>query len=67
MTLIDLPGITKNPVGDQTSETEMIIRRIIISYISNDSCIILAVSPAISDLITSDAVQIAKEVDPAGW
>ncbi|GAV90560.1 Dynamin_N domain-containing protein/Dynamin_M domain-containing protein/GED domain-containing protein [Cephalotus follicularis] len=66
MTLIDLPGITKVPVGDQPSDIETTIRRMIMAHICQPNCIILAVSPANSDLATSDALQIAKEADPIG-
>ncbi|GKV03128.1 hypothetical protein SLEP1_g15489 [Rubroshorea leprosula] len=66
MTLVDLPGITKVPVGDQPSDIEARIRRMIMSHITQENCIILAVSPANSDLATSDALQIAKEADPTG-
>ncbi|KAK8513497.1 hypothetical protein V6N13_002232 [Hibiscus sabdariffa] len=66
MTIIDLPGITKVPVGDQPSDIEARIRRMIMAHINNENCIILAVSPANSDLATSDALQIAKLADPSG-
>ncbi|XVE97316.1 hypothetical protein REPUB_Repub03eG0009100 [Reevesia pubescens] len=66
MTLIDLPGITKVPVGDQPSDIEARVRKMIMAHISNENCIILAVSPANSDLATSDALQIAKLADPTG-
>ncbi|KAK8980360.1 hypothetical protein V6N11_061570 [Hibiscus sabdariffa] len=66
MILIDLPGITKAPVGDQPSDIEARIRRMILAHIKNENCIILAVSPANSDLATSDALQIAKLADPSG-
>ncbi|XP_065850276.1 dynamin-related protein 3A-like [Euphorbia lathyris] len=66
MTLIDLPGITKVPVGDQPSDIEYRIRLMIMTHIKQENCIILAVSPANSDLATSDALQMAKEADPNG-
>lgn len=66
MTLVDLPGITKVPVGDQPSDIEVRIRRMIMAYIRQENCIILAVSPANSDLATSDALQMAREADPTG-
>ncbi|XP_027081318.1 dynamin-related protein 3A-like isoform X2 [Coffea arabica] len=66
ITLIDLPGITKVPVGDQPNDIEARIREIINSYIRQETCIILAVTPANSDLATSDALKMAREVDPAG-
>lgn len=35
-------------------------------YIKGDNAIILAVTPANADLATSDALRLAKEVDPMG-
>ncbi|XP_024029174.1 dynamin-related protein 3A isoform X2 [Morus notabilis] len=67
MTLVDLPGITKVPVGDQPIDIEAMIRNMIMVYIQQESCIILAVSPANSDLATSDALQMAREADPTGY
>ncbi|XP_055331611.1 dynamin-like isoform X2 [Paramacrobiotus metropolitanus] len=66
LTLIDLPGMTKVPVGDQPIDIEVQIRNMILTFISNENCLILAVSPANSDLANSDALKIAKEVDPEG-
>lgn len=66
ITLVDLPGITKVPVGDQPSDIEARIRNMIMSYIKQETSIILAVSPANADLANSDALQMAKEVDPTG-
>ncbi|AES63527.1 putative dynamin central domain, dynamin, GTPase domain, GTPase effector domain, Dynamin superfamily [Medicago truncatula] len=66
MTLVDLPGITKVPVGDQPSDIEARIRTMIMSYIKEPSCLILAVTPANSDLANSDALQMAGVADPEG-
>ncbi|BFZ05832.1 hypothetical protein BsWGS_08871 [Bradybaena similaris] len=66
LTLIDLPGMTKVPVGDQPPDIEQQIRGMLLEFISKESCLILAVSPANSDLANSDALKIAKEVDPQG-
>jgi dynamin GTPase len=66
LTLIDLPGMTKVPVGDQPPDIEIQIRTMLLEFITRDSCLILAVSPANSDLANSDALKIAKEVDPQG-
>ncbi|KAK4729132.1 hypothetical protein R3W88_022120 [Solanum pinnatisectum] len=66
ITLVDLPGITKVPVGDQPSDIEARIRNMIMSYIKQETSIILAVSPANADLANSDALQMAKQVDPTG-
>ncbi|KAJ4965842.1 hypothetical protein NE237_017691 [Protea cynaroides] len=67
ITLVDLPGITKVPVGDQPSDIEARIRTIILSYIKHPSCLILAVTPANADLANSDALQIAGTADPDGY
>ncbi|KAL5251151.1 hypothetical protein ACHWQZ_G016763 [Mnemiopsis leidyi] len=66
LTLIDLPGITKVPIGDQPPDIEFQIRGMIMQFISKPSCLILAVTPANSDLANSDALKLAKEVDPEG-
>ncbi|VAH83711.1 unnamed protein product [Triticum turgidum subsp. durum] len=66
ITLVDLPGITKVPVGDQPTDIEARIRTMILSYIKHKTCIILAVSPANADLANSDALQMARQADPDG-
>ncbi|PKA55240.1 Dynamin-related protein 3A [Apostasia shenzhenica] len=66
ITLVDLPGITKVPVGDQPTDIEARIRTMILSYIKHETCIILAVSPANADLANSDALQMARIADPDG-
>ena len=66
LTLIDLPGMTKVPVGDQPADIEAQIRDMLLQFITKESCLILAVTPANSDLATSDALKLCKEVDPAG-
>lgn len=66
LTLIDLPGMTKIAVGDQPADIEFQIRDMIMQFIKKDNCLILAVTPANADLATSDALKVAKEVDPQG-
>lgn len=66
LTLIDLPGMTKVPIGDQPADIEKQIREMIVQFISKENCLILAVSPANSDLVNSDALKLAKEFDPDG-
>uniref|UniRef100_A0A6Q2YY92 Dynamin-1-like protein n=1 Tax=Esox lucius TaxID=8010 RepID=A0A6Q2YY92_ESOLU len=66
LTLVDLPGITKVPVGDQPEDIEAQVQQMILSFISNPNSLILSVSPANSDLATSDALKLAREVDPDG-
>ncbi|XP_061888380.1 dynamin-2-like isoform X9 [Entelurus aequoreus] len=66
LTLIDLPGMTKVAVGDQPVDIEHQIRDMLLQFITKESCLILAVTPANTDLANSDALKIAKEVDPQG-
>ena len=66
LTLVDLPGITKIPVGEQPADIENQIRQLVLEYTSRPNSIILAVTPANSDLANSDALKIAREVDPQG-
>ncbi|XP_055730332.1 dynamin-1 isoform X14 [Salvelinus fontinalis] len=66
LTLVDLPGMTKVPVGDQPVDIEQQIRDMLYQFVTKDNCLLLAVSPANSDLANSDALKIAKEVDPQG-
>ncbi|XP_019950038.1 dynamin-2 isoform X5 [Paralichthys olivaceus] len=66
LTLIDLPGMTKVAVGDQPVDIEHQIRDMLMQFITKESCLILAVTPANTDLANSDALKISKEVDPQG-
>ncbi|EPQ27137.1 uncharacterized protein PFL1_05418 [Pseudozyma flocculosa PF-1] len=66
LTLVDLPGLTKIPVGDQPSDIERQIRSLVTDYISKPNCIILAISPANVDLANSDSLKLARSVDPQG-
>ncbi|CAH2068388.1 unnamed protein product, partial [Iphiclides podalirius] len=66
LTLIDLPGLTKVPIGDQPADIEQQIKMMIFQFIRRESCLILAVTPANTDLANSDALKLAKEVDPQG-
>ncbi|XP_053341231.1 dynamin-1a isoform X5 [Clarias gariepinus] len=66
LTLVDLPGMTKVPVGDQPADIEHQIKDMLMQFVTKENCLLLAVSPANSDLANSDALKIAKEVDPQG-
>ncbi|XP_061378776.1 dynamin-1-like protein isoform X6 [Danaus plexippus] len=66
LTLVDLPGITKVPIGDQPEDIENQIRNLIVKYIANPNSIILAVTAANTDMATSEAIKLAKDVDPDG-
>ncbi|KAG9224241.1 hypothetical protein CCMSSC00406_0004740 [Pleurotus cornucopiae] len=66
LTLVDLPGLTKIPVGDQPSDIERQIRSLVSDYISKPNSVILAVSPANVDLANSESLKLARAVDPQG-
>ncbi|KAJ1671157.1 vacuolar protein sorting-associated protein 1, partial [Spiromyces aspiralis] len=66
LTLVDLPGLTKVPVGDQPKDIEKQIRDMLLKYISRPNAIILAVTAANTDLANSDGLKLAREVDPDG-
>ncbi|XP_050412022.1 dynamin-1-like protein isoform X1 [Patella vulgata] len=66
LTLVDLPGMTKLPVGDQPPDIEIQIRELCLRYISNPNSIILAVTAANTDFATSEALKLGREVDPEG-
>lgn len=66
LTLVDLPGLTKIPIGDQPTDIEKQTRSLILEYISKPNSIILAVSPANVDLVNSESLKLARQVDPTG-
>lgn len=66
LTLVDLPGLTKVPVGDQPRDIEKQIKEMVLKQIQKPNAIILAVSPANVDLANSDGLKLARECDPEG-
>ncbi|XP_068241853.1 dynamin-1-like protein isoform X6 [Palaemon carinicauda] len=66
LTVVDLPGLTKVPVGEQPEDIEAQIRDMVLAYIGNPNSIILAVSSANMDMAVSESLKMAKEVDPDG-
>ena len=60
LTLVDLPGMTRVPVGDQPADIEQQIRNMVLEFVRKPNSLILAVSPANSDLANSDAMKMAK-------
>lgn len=66
LTLIDLPGLTKVAVEGQPDTIVEDIENMVRSYVEKPNCIILAISPANQDIATSDAIKLAREVDPSG-
>lgn len=66
LTLVDLPGLTRVPVGDQPRDIERQIKDMILKFITKSNAIILAVTAANIDLANSDGLKLAREVDPEG-
>ncbi|QIX02281.1 hypothetical protein AMS68_007798 [Peltaster fructicola] len=66
LTLVDLPGLTKVPVGDQPRDIEKQIKDMVLKQIGKPNAIILAVTAANTDLANSDGLKLAREVDPEG-
>ncbi|PSR93514.1 Dynamin-related protein like [Actinidia chinensis var. chinensis] len=66
LTLIDLPGLTKVAIEGQPESIVQDIENMVRSYVEKPNCIILAITPANQDIATSDAIKLAREVDPAG-
>ncbi|XP_054824345.1 phragmoplastin DRP1C [Prosopis cineraria] len=66
LTLIDLPGLTKVAVEGQPDSIVEDIENMVRSYVEKPNCIILAITPANQDVATSDAIKLAREVDPSG-
>ena len=54
------------PIGDQPSDIEKQTRNLITEYIAKPNSIILAVSPANVDIVNSEALKLARYVDPLG-
>eukprot|EP00249_Psilotum_nudum_P016137 c25674_g1_i1 orf=335-2170(-) len=66
LTLIDLPGLTKVAIEGQPESIVADIEKMVRSYVEKPNSIILAISPANQDIATSDAIKMAREVDPTG-
>lgn len=66
LTLVDLPGLTKVAVDGQPESIVGDIENMVRSYVEKPNSIILAISPANQDIATSDAIKLAREVDPTG-
>lgn len=54
------------PIGDQPGDIEKQTRNLISEYIAKPNSIVLAVSPANVDIVNSEALKLARHVDPLG-
>jgi dynamin 1-like protein len=61
-----LTSIAQVPIGDQPTDIEKQTRNLISEYIAKPNSIILAVSPANVDIVNSEALKLARHVDPLG-
>ena len=66
LTLVDLPGVTRVPIGDQPQNIEQITKDMARRYAEDPLTIILCVIAANSDIATSDGLKLAKEIDVTG-
>ena len=66
LTIIDLPGISKVPIGEQPKNIEEITKNLTAKYISNPNTIILCCIAANQDMTTSDGLYLSKEIDYYG-
>ncbi|CAF1590364.1 unnamed protein product [Rotaria magnacalcarata] len=65
LTLIDLPGITRNPLPGQAENIHEQILQLINKYIKPPTAIVLHVIPASIDFTTSESMKLAKAFDPS--
>ncbi|KAJ8352502.1 hypothetical protein SKAU_G00239780 [Synaphobranchus kaupii] len=66
LTLIDLPGIARVAVKGQPENIGDQIKRLIRKFITKQETINLVVVPCNVDIATTEALQMAQEVDPEG-
>ncbi len=66
LTLVDLPGLVENPVEGQPADLVDKINKLVFKYISNENCIVLAISAANTDIADSKSIKLARLVDPQG-
>nr|WLR81518.1 interferon-induced GTP-binding protein Mx3 [Andrias davidianus] len=66
LTLIDLPGIARVAVGDQPKDIGDQIKKLITKFIERQETINLVVVPSNVDIATTEALEMARQVDPSG-
>ncbi|GAX77714.1 hypothetical protein CEUSTIGMA_g5157.t1 [Chlamydomonas eustigma] len=66
LTMVDMPGLTKVAIDGQPASIVQELDDMARQYIKGENAIILAVTPANADLANSDALRMAREVDPSG-
>ena len=66
LSLVDLPGLVINKIGNQAENIPNQIENMVIEYISNPNTIILCVLPANVPESNWKAWQVVHNVDPSG-
>ena len=66
LTLVDLRGVTRVPIGNQPKNIEQITKDMARRYVEVPLTIILCVIAVISDIANSDGLMLAKEIDATG-
>ena len=66
LTLIDLPGVTRIPIGNQPENIEQIIKEMATRYCKDPLTIILCVVAANADITTSDGLQMEMKIEAEG-
>ncbi|XP_030332173.1 interferon-induced GTP-binding protein Mx-like [Strigops habroptila] len=66
LTLIDLPGIARVPVGEQPKDIGEQIKILLKKIICFKETLNLVVVPCNVDIATTEALKMAQEVDPSG-
>ncbi|CAH8388319.1 unnamed protein product [Eruca vesicaria subsp. sativa] len=66
LTMVDLPGITRNPVNGQPEDIYEQVSAIIKKYIEPQESIILNVLAATGDFSTCESIRMSKQVDKKG-
>lgn len=66
LTIIDVPGIFRNPQGVTTKSDIEMVRKMVENYIKDRRTIILAVLPSNVDIATQEILSLAEDHDPKG-
>eukprot|EP00741_Cyanophora_paradoxa_P013111 tig00020675_g12664.t1 len=66
VTLVDLPGLTKVPAGNQPADIDQQIRKMVMHHILKKDTFMLAVTASNTDVANSVAIDLCKQVDPKG-
>ncbi|UJR12618.1 hypothetical protein I4U23_016793 [Adineta vaga] len=66
LTIVDLPGIARNPIADQPKNIYKQTTDLIRKYIRQESSVILCVFPANVDIGTVESFALAREYDKLG-